>query len=197
MVGTLKGYDRMTRGREMSTPLSIRTMRIIQKNMAPSRAAFSSSIRSRKGSLVVSSSGSRAPPPTKLFKEEDWGKSHWDPVIDKSTGGTYYFNKMTNEVTALNEPRPDTWVAVNDPATSLVYYHNPVTDETTQVGVPKPPRYRVSTLILPTSSQPPQFSVNTLHNRPATTFAGGMIQYVVLGAGMTFGMVAIRVLLGI
>eukprot|EP00873_Tetraselmis_striata_P010975 jgi/Tetstr1/431239/TSEL_002058.t1 len=33
-------------------------------------------------------------------------KHGWAPVRDPATGGTYYWNKATNETTAVGEPRP-------------------------------------------------------------------------------------------
>ena len=70
----------------------------------------------------------------------------WTAVQDKETGGVYYWNRSTNETTAVGAPKPGTrdtasrqaWIPVQDKATGGIYHWNPSTNETTAVGAPNP-----------------------------------------------------------
>lgn len=48
----------------------------------------------------VKTSGDKVPPPPAP-------KSEWEAVTDQASGGTYYWNRRTNETTAVGVPHPD------------------------------------------------------------------------------------------
>lgn len=66
-------------------------------------------------------------------------KDPWSEVKDASSGQVYWWNKDTNETTALGAPKPgpDPWQEVRD-ASGQVYYWNKQTNETTAIGAPRP-----------------------------------------------------------
>eukprot|EP00811_Abedinium_folium_P008298 NODE_17667_length_932_cov_2.366460.p1 GENE.NODE_17667_length_932_cov_2.366460~~NODE_17667_length_932_cov_2.366460.p1 ORF type:complete len:254 (+),score=77.63 NODE_17667_length_932_cov_2.366460:84-845(+) len=77
--------------------------------------------------------GGDAPPPA----VEDL----WKEVKDDKSGQSYWWNKETNETTALGAPKPgrrDPWEAVTDPSTGQIYWWNKETNQTTALGAPKP-----------------------------------------------------------
>eukprot|EP00471_Norrisiella_sphaerica_P013099 CAMPEP_0184497272 /NCGR_PEP_ID=MMETSP0113_2-20130426/36089_1 /TAXON_ID=91329 /ORGANISM="Norrisiella sphaerica, Strain BC52" /LENGTH=163 /DNA_ID=CAMNT_0026884295 /DNA_START=12 /DNA_END=500 /DNA_ORIENTATION=+ len=69
----------------------------------------------------------------------------WTEVTDPKTGGSYWWNEDTDEVTEVGAPRPQTyslsqdpWIEVRDEQSGQIYYWNQITDETTAIGEPKP-----------------------------------------------------------
>eukprot|EP00971_Amphidinium_carterae_P085471 1690913-Amphidinium_carterae.1 len=63
----------------------------------------------------------------------------WEEVSDKATSQRYWWNKRTNETTALGAPKPgpNPWQEVKD-ASGQSYWWNKETNATTAVGAPKP-----------------------------------------------------------
>lgn len=148
----------------------------------------------------------RVPPPSSsaiVAQEERTGsvatipKNPWIEKRDPNGSGlTYFWNTETNETTPLGYPKPMNWIPVNDPSGSgLIYWWDPESNTTTALGEPKP------AAIVPmsnTTSQPafvrgPAFQQTV--NRPQS-FAGNMVTYATLGAGMTLAMIAVRAVLG-
>lgn len=105
-------------------------------------------------------------------------KSPWVPVKDPNNSAlVYYWNKETNETTAVGQPKPVHWVEIADPAgSSLTYWWNPDNNQTTALGEPKP----TTSLAIPT--QPQQQVYQQL---PPQTLGGAMKTYFALGAGMS------------
>jgi hypothetical protein len=61
-------------------------------------------------------------------------RSDWQALVDESTGGTYYFNSVTQETSWTNPnltaDDPAAWQEVADPTSGAVYYYNTVSTET-------------------------------------------------------------------
>ncbi|CAE7207337.1 unnamed protein product [Symbiodinium sp. CCMP2592] len=77
----------------------------------------------------VAASATKAPAPI---------ADDWQEVQDAS--GSYWWNKRTNETTAVGaaKPGPDPWQQVKDPSSGQSYWWNKETNQTTAVGAPKP-----------------------------------------------------------
>ncbi len=133
-----------------------------------------------------------------LRDEKQSLKNPWNPVQDpKGSGLVYYWNKETNETTALGAPRPQHWVEVNDPnGSDKTYWWNPDTNQTTPLGASKPGA-NTSLVNVPESSnaQVQPYQAFQQMQQPMT-LGKSMRMYFVLGFGMTLGMIAVRVLLG-
>jgi hypothetical protein len=117
--------------------------------------------------------------------------SEWTEMIDpKGSGQVYYWNKITNEVTALGEAIPDTWKAVGEG--SNMYWWNVETNQTTSVGAPKPMRYSQVTNI-PTQTQNIQSSTPfNMSQQPQQSFGSSMMTYGVLGFSMSLGIILVK-----
>lgn len=63
---------------------------------------------SRRAGRAAPTSGNKAVVPTGGEPRHEVGEARhgWTPVRDPTTGGTYYWNKATNETTAVGEPMP-------------------------------------------------------------------------------------------
>ncbi|CAE7861663.1 unnamed protein product, partial [Symbiodinium necroappetens] len=78
----------------------------------------------------VAASATKAPTPI---------ADDWQEVQDPS-GNSYWWNKRTNETTAVGaaKPGPDQWQQVKDPSSGQSYWWNKETNQTTALGAPKP-----------------------------------------------------------
>ena len=112
-------------------------------------------------------------------------ESAWVEVPDpKGTSQSYWWNKKTNETTALGATKPETWIEQRDPAgSSLTYWWNPETNITTALGELPPTVYSSPSSPIQFSSQP-------------TTFGGLMMHSMVLGFGMSLAFAFVRVFIG-
>lgn len=118
--------------------------------------------------------------------------SEWNEILDpKGSGQVYYWNKNTNEVTALGEPKPYTWKAVGDGAN--IYWWNVETNQTTPVGAPKPMKYS-QVANIHTQSQNIQSSTpfNISQQQPQQSFGSNMMTYGILGFSMSLGILLIK-----
>eukprot|EP00435_Cladocopium_sp_Y103_P029815 s77_g7.t1 len=63
----------------------------------------------------------------------------WQEVPDTASGKSYWWNKKTNETTAVGAPKPgpDPWEQVQD-SSGQTYWWNKQTNQTTALGAPKP-----------------------------------------------------------
>eukprot|EP00441_Pelagodinium_beii_P009252 CAMPEP_0197684006 /NCGR_PEP_ID=MMETSP1338-20131121/98825_1 /TAXON_ID=43686 ORGANISM="Pelagodinium beii, Strain RCC1491" /NCGR_SAMPLE_ID=MMETSP1338 /ASSEMBLY_ACC=CAM_ASM_000754 /LENGTH=196 /DNA_ID=CAMNT_0043265665 /DNA_START=11 /DNA_END=598 /DNA_ORIENTATION=+ len=83
--------------------------------------------------------GGAAPKPSlAVTKPAAPAEDAWQEVKDAS-GQSYWWNKSTNETTAVGAPKPgpDPWQEVKD-ASGQSYWWNKETNQTTAVGSPKP-----------------------------------------------------------
>lgn len=142
--------------------------------------------------------------------EPDVPKYPWVEQADpKGSGQDYFWNPETNETTHLGSPRPSHWVEVADPnGSGGMYWWNPETNQTTAVGEPRPNLFAGhSTVVLINNDagiRPFGIGQTNLDVQRARqqqqqapqSFGGTMVTYIVLGAGMTFGMVAVRAIFG-
>lgn len=141
-----------------------------------------------------------------LVSQEGYSaKNPWKQQPDPNgTQQTYYWNTETNETTQLGSPRPQHWVEVADPAGSnLTYWWNPETNATTPLGEAKPHMFQPTVVAVSNTSIRPFGIRGGLDANPQQyqqlqppSFGKTMVTYVVLGMGMTFGMVMVRAILG-
>lgn len=125
-------------------------------------------------------------------------KSPWVAVQDpKGSPLSYYWNKDTNETTALGAPKPQFWAEVKDPnGSELTYWWNPDTDETTALGAPKPmstaamQQYQQQQLQIPYNNQYQQ----QFQSPPPQTFGSTIKTYFALGLGMSLAIAAVQAL---
>jgi hypothetical protein len=100
-------------------------------------------------------------------------KTPWVEVKDSQKSGlVYYWNRETNETTALGAPKPQHWVELRDPnGSELTYWWNPETNQTTSLGVPKPNTIQINSQFnqYQSISQP-----QSLGSRMKTYFALGI-----------------------
>lgn len=134
-------------------------------------------------------------PHGKALVTDDFRKSSQNPWVavqdPKGSSLVYYWNKETNETTALGAPKPPHWVSVKDPnGSALVYWWNPDTDETTALGAPKP------TMAIQLQVQPQQLQVppaqQVYTEPPRETLGSAMKSYFALGVGMTLAFAMVR-----
>ena len=178
----------------MNTGRLIRFDKYVNRILRPRRAPFSTVKRSRSVTVV----------------EPDVPKYPWVEQLDPNgSGQKYYWNPNTNETTHLGSPRPNHWVEVPDPnGSSGVYWWNPETNQTTAVGEPRPNLFASQSTVVVSMTdagiRPFGMSSNQLDTQRASqqqqvqppSFSKTMVSYVVLGMGMTFGMVAVRAIFG-
>lgn len=135
----------------------------------------------------------------KALVTDEFRKSSQNPwVAVQDPNGSpmvYYWNKETNETTALGAPKPQHWVSVKDPnGSALVYWWNPDTDETTALGAPKP------TMAIQLQVQPQQLQVppaqQVYSEPPRETLGSAMKSYFVMGVGMSLAFAMVRVMFG-
>jgi hypothetical protein len=62
----------------------------------------------------------------------------WDSVLDKASGGTYYWCQLTDETTHVGAPKPNAWALVEQEGTKDTYYWCEATNEVTAVGAERP-----------------------------------------------------------
>ncbi|CAE7156581.1 unnamed protein product [Symbiodinium pilosum] len=77
----------------------------------------------------AAAAATKAPAPT----ADDWHE------VQDPSGKSYWWNKRTNETTAVGaaKPGPDPWQEVKDPS-GQTYWWNKETNQTTAIGAPKP-----------------------------------------------------------
>ncbi|CAE8666568.1 unnamed protein product, partial [Polarella glacialis] len=61
-------------------------------------------------------------------------------LVKDASGQAYWWNKQSNETTALGAPKPgpDRWQEVKDPSSGQAYWWNKETNQTTAIGAAKP-----------------------------------------------------------
>ena len=114
---------------------------------------------------------------TALVERQDYSDQDHPWLEVKTTNGIYYWNKATNETTAVGAARPDPWVPVIKK--QGVYYHNLATNQTTALGAPLPARYGIQ------QYQPQQQQQPMTLGRSIMTFA-------TLGFGMSIGIAMVN-----
>ena len=116
---------------------------------------------------------------TALVERQDYAPSIPDhPWLEvKGDGGIYYWNKATNETTAVGAVRPDPWVPVI--TKQGIYYHNLATNQTTALGAPLPPRYGIQ------QYQPQQ-------QQQPMTLGRSIMTFLTLGFGMSIGIAMVN-----
>lgn len=112
-------------------------------------------------------------------------KSPWTEVQDpKGSHLSYWWNKQTNETTALGAIKPEYWIEQPDPAGSrLTYWWNPETNDTTALGASDPSK------ILPNS-------YSLLRDSRQTSFGGMIVHSMMLGFGVSFAVIMVRMMIG-
>ena len=130
-------------------------------------------------------------------------------VVDKDSGGVYWWNRESDETTEIGASKPseeisssksslittserDEWIEVKDPATDGVYYWNKATNQTTPVGVSKPS----GSVYYPPLSPQRGFTNFDNNQKETPTFGQQLLSLVIWGFGMSIGISIIRMLLG-
>jgi len=85
------------------------------------------------------------------IKNEIGPSQKWIEIFDDETGKRYWWCEETDEVTALDASRPDSWREVRTDDGD-VYFWNENTDETTAIGEPRPRLGEKRETVLPSSS---------------------------------------------
>lgn len=121
-------------------------------------------------------------------KEVSTISSPWVEVPDpKGSNLRYWWNKETNETSALGEIKPEFWIEQQDPAGSnLTYWWNPETNETTALGAADPSRKRSA---LSNGS-------SFLRDSQPASFGGMIVHSMVLGFGFSFAIIMVRMMIG-
>mmetsp|Transcript_32766 Transcript_32766/g.92960 ORF Transcript_32766/g.92960 Transcript_32766/m.92960 type:complete len:135 (+) Transcript_32766:222-626(+) len=76
-------------------------LRLWKRGLSRSHRSDKSPSAHKAGAVVSAGEGSGRP-----SREVVSWEGEWVPVKDQTTGGTYYWNKRTNETTAVGVPRP-------------------------------------------------------------------------------------------
>lgn len=124
-------------------------------------------------------------------------KNPWTAVKDPNgSSSVYYWNKDTNETTALGAPKPQHWVEVSDPnGSSRTYWWNPDTDETTALGAPKPTQIAALQTLQGNQMQVPQNNNFQYQQLPPQSLGSSMKTYFALGVGMSLAFALISAIL--
>ena len=148
---------------------------MIRKLIIPLR-----SLRSLKSLKCKRNIGNSNSTTTALVERQEYAPSLPDhPWVEvKGADGIYYWNKTTNETTAIGAARPDPWVKVI--TKQGVYYHNLATNQTTSLGAPLPPRYEIQQYQQPFRQQQPM------------TLGRSIITFATLGFGMSIGIAMVN-----
>lgn len=115
----------------------------------------------------------------------------WKQQTDPNGSGLiYWWNSETNETTHLGSPKPQHWIETQDPnGSNLTYWWNPETNQTTALGESRPHYLQ--------QYQQQQQSLPFQQQVQPVTFGRSLIHMVGLGFGVSFGIILIRVFLGI